>query len=268
MDWMDRLLAGDELDGDERREFEEALARDRELRAFVERVREVERAPGPRGELPPLETLELSPADRADAEQSLRELLTRAGVAPRVLAPARRRPGWARLPAPAWGGVALALAASLLLFFASPSEHLVSGLTAEPVGRTRGTEGGTWQAGDAFRLAFTPESAGFGAVFHVDPAGAVELLLPESASAGAVPFREGQGVVLPAPETGERWELDGAGREVFLLAAWRNSPADLAEVLADLRTAAASARDAVDAVEAELARRADQVEKTSVDAAR
>lgn len=252
MSWLDRILGREELPEAERREVDARLQGDAAARAFYERVVAAESAPGPRGELPPLDTLELDATDRFAAEASRRELLRRAQPAATAASrPDVRRPGRGLV----YGPLALAAALALLFWFSSRPDPIAS-FELERRAETRGAEAvPQWREGDAIQLRAELTAEGHAAVLHLGADGLVTWLQPPTR------VLPGDGpLVLPPPESDERWTLTGeTGREVFWLVVWSPSAAtsprrpSAAELTAEATRIAAGARNATEA-EALLAR--------------
>jgi len=248
MDWLDRLLAGDELDQADRRILEEALQNAPAARELLERVRRIERSPGPAGELPELAALRVSTSEAAEADRSLRALLLRVlGEIP-AAAPVAPRTGW-RGRIAGWLRPSVLVPAAVLglaafLFFRTPDSGL-GPVQIEGVALTRGADSPGWKEGDAFRLRCDVTRPLVPVVIHLDPQGAVALLHPATPEGPFLLSTPEEPILVPDPAGTERWELTGpAGRETFFLAAWAEAPADLAELVAGLQEISAAAPDA------------------------
>jgi len=272
MDWLDRLLAGDDLDDAGQRELEERLLDAPAARELLERVRGLEKAPGPRGALPELDTLRVSAAHAQEAERSLRTLLLRVLDEVPARAPESGRLGWRHRLAgwlrPPVLVPAAVVALAAFFFFRSPDPAL-GPLQIEGVALTRGADAPGWREGDAFRLRCDVTRPMVPVVFHLDPEGRLALLHPATPAGPFPRSTPARPIVLPDPAGPERWELTGAGgRETFLLAAWKDPPADLAQLVAELEKIPAGAPDASAAVvlvREALERVADEVRVAVID---
>ncbi len=93
--------------------------------------------------------------------------------------------------------------------------------------------GSILHTGQAFALEFTLHEDAFVVVYHIDPAGQVSRVFPESITEASV-HRGGQGHQIPDPSSGENWILGTeTGTETFLVA----SGLEIVRELDDLRAA-------------------------------
>jgi hypothetical protein len=252
--WRELILAHEDLGVDERAAADDHLAACEDCRALLARLRELEKAAAPRGQLPPLDTVApaLSPPLQAEADASLHTLRARLGLEQERTAAqgetarhsAGRRAPLRRL------GVPLALAAGLVfvavLARTDREQSVVRGLRILPFSADRGGAQSTattprpvWHTGDAFVLAFDLTTDSYPAVFHVGPSGEVSLLHPMDASAPLPRLAAGRGRELPLAGERSVWALEGApGPETFLVAAGKRPDPGLPEVLADAQTLA------------------------------
>lgn len=222
----DELVLGhDDLDGDRRQRSERLLAADPTARQWLDRIHDVEdRA----RELAGLDTW--SPADLCAEEEaahdaSLRKILERtrsSGVA----GPANHRRASRRRFARILPWLPVAAAAVLLLYLVpldlGTEDRLLSQVTVVSDGVDRATRSAGpvtgLVSGDAFALAFDLSADASVFVVHVDPSGALELVLAPTA------FTTGSHRVPPA---GEEWVLTPpVGRERFLLGVIAGSDSD------------------------------------------
>lgn len=262
MSWLDRILGREELSEEERREVDARLESDGDARAFYERVVEVESSPGPRGEMPPLDSLGVEDSDRFAADASRRSLLQRVRsereAEPPAVEPTRRFGAGL-----AFGPLAIAAGLALLVWLAAEPSAITS-FELERRADTRGSGvARDWQAGDAVQLRAELASPGFVAVLHLGSEGEATLLHPPT----RVRPTDGP-LTLPPIDSAERWTLTGdSGREVFWLVAWAESPPPAERLTAEAARVVAEAPDLA-AAEAELGRwlraQADAVESREI----
>lgn len=186
---LDRVLAYEHLEPDERRLADEHLAGCPRCRALLEGLRERARRARP-------------PALPSDAR----------GAAP--------RPTWWRwVPAAATAAVFAVLAmwprpAARRGDRESPPASV--GALEVVRGPARHDGAAEWSTGSAFTLRVTLDRPGQPVVYHVDPAGGIERLYPDSASAPLRAWPAGT-YELPPDSSGIAWTLAGEpGPETFL----------------------------------------------------
>lgn len=254
----DLILAYEELDPEERARVDHYLEEHEEARNRLSRLQEAE-ARARAIEAPEAET-ELSTAERTLAEASLTALLARTARAAAIEAhEAPRRSGW--IPS-LW--LPLAAAAVLLLLLQIPGRnaddlaiHELSVVKVETTGSTRGPQGdSTLRSGDAFALRFELEAAATVLVFHVDPKGVYQLVVPPT-------LYEAGDVRIPDEEE-EEWILSGTtGTESFFVGLTADTAFDATTLEETLRVATAGLAersDIVERVSAVLLRELDGVE--------
>jgi hypothetical protein len=240
----DLILAYEELDPEERERVDHYLEEHQEARNRLSRLQEAE-ARARAIDAPAAET-DLSVAERTLAEASLNALLARTARAAAVEAhQAPKRSGW--MPA-LW--LPLAAAAVLLLLLQIPGRnpenialHELSVVKVQAAGSTRGPQGdATLRTGDAFALRFELEAAATVLVFHVDPKGVYELVVPPM-------LYEAGEVRIPA-EAEEAWILSGStGTESFLVGLTADAGIDATTLEETLRVATAGLAERTDIVE-------------------
>ena len=249
----DLILAYEDLDDDQRRRADEAMAQRPELRTRLDDVRRLERLavdPVP-GDCDPLrEPDRLDPGDRAAQLASLKLVRHAAGL------PATSRP-WSPMQS------ILSLAAVLALVALFP---LMSGNLAH-LGqlsvRQLATDGGghrslTWtgdtgvlRSGQAFFLDVPLYQDARVYVFHIAPQGEIEVVPTPTDGASAA---GGSLLSLPVPDSGDLWVLGGeTGRETFVVAALIDPALAGPELVAAALAGAAGSTDHTGTVENLLA---------------
>jgi hypothetical protein len=122
---------------------------------------------------------------------------------------------------------------------------------------------GALHSGQAFALDFTLKEEAFVVIYHIDPAGQVARVYPES-PIGVSPHSGGQEHQVPSPDSGETWILGReTGTESFLVASGQELLPDLdgmrvtagttdrALIVADIMARLAEIMDQVDLYEFE-----------------
>ena len=254
----DLILAYEELEPEERERVDRYLEEHAEARARLSRLQEAEARA--RAIEVPEATPDLSAAESTLAEASLSAILARTARAATVeVHAAPKRSGW--IPS-LW--LPLAAAAVLLLLFQLPGRnpeelalHQLSVVKVEVAGSTRGSQGeSVLRSGDTIALRFELESAATVLVFHIDPKGAYELVVPPT-------FYEAGVVRIPA-EDEESWVLSGStGTESFFVGLTADTGFDAITLRETLRVATAGVAersDIVERVSAVLQRELDRVE--------
>jgi hypothetical protein len=264
--WQELVLAYEDLAPEERARADEHLAACAACRALLSRLQAIEHAPGPQGLLPSLEETEayrLTPEEARDAAASLAAVRHRLGISGQATetagAAARPRgflhavlaaltPLFSRRLAPRLLIPVLAAAALVVVVVQLLPPQLGPGvrdLQLVPAAALRG--GGdtlppgdrAWHTGEAFFLRFELTRNGCPVVFHVDPAGRVELLHPETPDAPLVGAPGGTAMQLPPMSSGAEWTFEGEpGRETFLVAVTARTRVDLANLLEEARVPA------------------------------
>ncbi len=233
------ILAYDDLDDAERRRVDAFLDGHPRYRETLERLRAVERAPDPDGDLDlrpgPAETDPMSPAERRAEEASLAALrrqlgLRETGAAGEAAGGAGWRQAWARVVS--WRVfmpvVAAAAATIVLLRPSNEAGPWESVFVTRPIG-VRGTGGASpveeLRTGDRFVVAFELTEPAFVVAVHVDSDGQVALLWPDTPAGAQAPWPAGRTHVVPPSASEHRWSLSGeAGSERILVAAFSSAP--------------------------------------------
>jgi len=184
---------------------------------------------------------DLSAGEDAARHESLRRILAEVTVGQGTagggsVGRVRDRAAWL-LP------LAAILALALLLPQAGVEKSLLRNLTVARVemavdasrgsGRLDVTDGALF-TGEAFALDFRLDEDAYVVVYHVDPAGRVSMVHPESPADEATPLRGGRNHRIPDPRGGLVWVLGAeTGVESFLVASARRPPAGVAGLASD-----------------------------------